>query len=152
MNLKPKLIIAIVAALGCAGCGSTSIETSATRNANRDAETSGSPYRYHVRNSAGGKIIEKYRVVPPRTVTVPGNLEHTSADARLQINILAEIARLQRNWGDTTPPTLLGVQPLEKTADSIKEIWFIQNRDGTRQYEVVLSRQSDSVGFTVMTP
>src|ERR1043166_3757386 len=112
MILKFNFITAGVAVLCFTGCLSWTVEDSAARYANRDAEKSGSPYRFRVTRVSGHKVLQKYRALPPSTVAAPANLEKTTADAKLQSDILAKIAQAQSDWGDMTTPSLLGVQPL----------------------------------------
>jgi hypothetical protein len=152
MKLKFNFIAAGAAILCFTGCLSWTVEDSAARYANRDAEKSGSPYRFRVNRVSGGKALEKYRSVPPSAVVAPANLRRTTADAKLQNDVLIKIAQAQSDWGDTTTPVLLGVQPLTESDGSVKETWFIKHKDGAIRYEVSLSQRPDGVAFAITIP
>ncbi len=152
MKQNLRLITCFAVALLFVGCASWTIQDSAARYANRDAKASGSPYRYRVRHTPQGVVLEKYRATPPSVVAVPANLQQTAGDAKLTQDILADIARLQSGWGDTTVTHLLDVQALGSTKDGVKESWFIKHGDGAVRYDVSLTQRSTGVAFTINVP
>ena len=122
------------------------------RSVNRDAEKAGSPYRYRVHNVPGGSWLEKYRAVPPDSVSAPAGLQSTTADSTLQKDILTKIGLAQQGWGDSTSPVLLGVQPLGTSGGSIKEAWFVKQNESAIRYEITLTPGREGVKFQIVVP
>jgi hypothetical protein len=152
MRLALALTPVLAATLFSSGCV-TSVADSAARRLNRQAEASDSPYRYRAYSVPGGSAVEKYRVVPPTPSPTPADLQPTTANAELQKDILAKIDVMRQGWGSHVTPSLLGVQPLGVSGDSIREAWFIKQGDGAIRYEVTMTSSSQGgTDFKVEEP
>jgi hypothetical protein len=137
MRLPLVLIAILTASPFLSGCVGNSADI-AVRRLNHEAEASGSPYRWRNQRIPGGWTTEKYRVVPPAPGPIPADLQPTAADVKLQKDILAMIDGIQRDWGSSVAPSLLGVKPLSASDGSVRELWFIKLGDGAARYEITM--------------
>jgi len=139
MTSRYLILLAGAAILTLTSCKNPTA-VNAVRQLNRDAERSGSPYRFRSDRVPGGTAVTRYRIIPPKPGPAPANLKATTADAELQRDILAKVLIIQQGWGDTASPSLLGVEPLA-SADgrSTKESWFVKQGDGAVRYEVTMT-------------
>jgi hypothetical protein len=109
------------------------------RSENKKLEAAGSPYRMRAYRVPNGTVVEKYRAIPPSTISAPTNLQPTTANAELRTDVLNKIAVLQQDWGNSNAPDLLGVKPEGVFQNSIKESWFIKWNDEAIRYEVTMT-------------
>lgn len=152
MNHRHVILLAATVIMTFTGCANPTA-VNAVRQLNREAERTGSPYRYRAYRVSGGSAVEKYRVIPPTPSPIPADLHPTRANAELQRAIVAKIAVIQQGWGGTVGPSLLGVKPLAASAGSIKESWFVKQGDGAIRYEVTMTPSAQSgTDFSVAGP
>jgi hypothetical protein len=110
MSYRKLIFFSAIVLAGFSGCTNPTA-VNATRQLNREAERTGSPYRYRAyRVPGGGTAVEKYRIVAPTPGPIPDDLQPTSADAELQKDALAKIALIEQQWGSTATPALAGIQ------------------------------------------
>jgi hypothetical protein len=133
-----RFIAVLAVALLASGCRSSMAQKTAAK-LNREAEASGSPYRFRAHRAGKVSALEKYRAVPPIPRPPPADLESTSADAELQRDVLGKIRFIQQGWGRIEPPVLLGVKPVSTSEGVIRETWFVKHDDGAARYDVTLS-------------
>jgi hypothetical protein len=149
---RQVILLAATVILAFTGCMNPTV-TNSVRRLNRDAERSGSPYRYRAYRVAGGTTVEKYRVIPPSPIPIPTDLRPTSANTELQRDIVAKIAIIQQGWSSTGGPSLLGVKPLAASGGSIKELWFVKEGEGAIRYEVTMTPSAQGgTDFSVRGP
>src|SRR5687768_6979451 len=142
----------LIFALVASGCRSSTAQKTAAK-LNREAEASGSPYRFRAHRAGKVSALEKYRAVPPIPRPPPADLESTSADAELQRDVLGKIRFIQQGWGRIEPPVLLGVKPVSTSEGVIRETWFVKHDDGAARYDVTLSSsEGGGTHFSVTGP
>ena len=146
------LIIVFVAALLASGCRSSTAQKTAAK-LNREAEASGSVYRFRAHRAGKVSALEKYRAVPPVPRPPPADLQPTSADAELERDVLEKIRFIQQGWGRIETPVLLGVRPVNTSGGAIRETWFVKHDDGAARYDVTLSpSEGGGTHFAVTGP
>ena len=139
MTYRCVILLAGSLALSFTGCKNPTA-TNAIRQLNRDAERSGSPYRFRADRVAGQTVVSKYRMIPPKPSPAPASLQATAANAELQRDILAKIRYIQQGWGDIAWPTLLGVEEVAIEAGRpTKESWFVKMGDSAVRYDITMT-------------
>ena len=78
-----------------------------------------------------------YRILPaPTPDSIPADLQPTAAETSLRDRILRRIEMIQRGWGTSSAPSLIGVHSLGVPGGPIKEVWFVRQGEGAVRYEV----------------
>ena len=95
-----------------------------------------------------------YRVTPPPMPgSIPADLLPTAPETWLQKRILERIEMIQRGWGSSIAPSLIGVHSLGVSGGPIKELWFVRQGEGAVRYEVTaLSNSQGGIDFKVVGP
>ena len=95
-----------------------------------------------------------YRVLPaPTPDSIPVDLQPTAAETQLQERILGRIEMIQRGWGNSNAPSLIGVHSLGESGGPIKELWFVRQGEGAVRYEVTaFSSPQGGIGIKVVGP
>ena len=146
------LIILVTAALLACGCRSSVAHRTAAK-LNREAEASGSSYRFRAHRAGKVSALEKYRAVPPIPHPAPTDLQPTSADTELRRDVLEKIRFIQQGWGRIETPVLLGVKPVSTSGDAIRETWFVKHDGGAARYDVtLLPSEGGGTHFSVTGP
>lgn len=95
-----------------------------------------------------------YHVIPtPMPGSIPADLQPTATETRLQKRILERIEMIQRGWGNSSAPSLIGVHSLGVSGGPIKELWFVRQGEGAVRYEVTaFSSLQGGIDFKVVGP
>ena len=95
-----------------------------------------------------------YRILPaPTPGSIPVDLQPTAAETSLQESILGRIEMIQRGWGNSIAPSLIGVHSLGESGGPIKELWFVRHGEGAVRYEVTtFASPQGGIDFKVVGP
>ena len=95
-----------------------------------------------------------YRILPaPTPDSIPVDLQPTATETWLQKRILQRIEMIQRGWGNSIAPSLIGVHSLGVSGGPIKELWFVRQGEGAIRYEVTtFSSLQGHIDFKVVGP
>lgn len=113
LRLALSLVLALTALALGAGCTSTKMRLLADE-ANREAAASASPFRWEVYRGSEGEALRRVMVD-----LVSGS---TSADAQLQRDILALIARTESKQ-NRSAPIVSAIKPLP----NYREVWVLES-------------------------
>lgn len=137
MPAKLPSLSALLLGVLLAGCAGMQMQEAA-RAANEEAAANGSPFRWEARDTKDGTVLRRVLVDLP--------VGPTSADAQLQADILAVIAKSERTQ-NRPAPRVLQVRLLPNR----REIWVVASAtpDEGLAY-IVLMRPSSRGGTDIM--
>lgn len=107
------VIVAVTAAVAFSGCGSPTA-TNAARIANRDAEASGSPFRWSTEKVKGGAVMTRVMIDLPRG--------RSKADETLKKDILRQIETAESSKQRSSPE----IEEVRLLADG-REVWILKH-------------------------
>ena len=112
--MKARASIAVsILILTLAGCGNPTARLG--HRLNREAEASGSPFRWKSESARGGTVLTRVMIDLP--------LGETKADAPLKKDILSKIEQAELSKGRGVPE----VEEVHLLPDG-REVWLLQNR------------------------
>lgn len=126
--MDDRTLFAVALALFLSGCVGNPTADNAVRRLNRDAERSGSPYRWS--SEATGlfdSVVRRY------LIGTPGK---TAADAQLQADILKVIGDVEAKQGGSQTPSLIQTRMVSQTPVEIVEVWVVSRGDKQIAYTV----------------
>jgi hypothetical protein len=113
--MRSILLVILVATLAFAGCESQ--VASIAREQNREAELSGSPFRWRVQTTVGGTAMMRVMIDLP--------LGKTKADAMVKKDILKQIEKVELSNHRAAPE----VEEVRLLPDG-REVWILKNKVG----------------------
>lgn len=116
------------------GCAGNIAAVNTAQSLNKNAEQTGSPYRWIVKNEGNG-----WTSIKKQLIGTPGT---TAADLTLRQDVFSAIDKVEKQPGFSSQSNLIEVRKVSSGSNIINEVWVISRGEKTVAYTVKLTASS----------
>lgn len=127
MNLRILVLLVIVTFVLC-GCLQNATALNAVKDANRNLEASGSPYRYIAKEVGGGGVVMTQELI--------GTPSKSLADRQLKIDVLKSITKIEKTLDPSAEPEVVEIRRVSAEAKKVVEVWVVSRGNERAPYLV----------------